>query len=192
MKNSNIIFCLLLGVDSWTNPLGRCIYAFIVVTPTRRQYVYSINDFSSERHTAAFNEEKMLKIIEAIGSNKFAAVITDAEAAMQAAKRRVMEKYPHIMAVRCIAHHINLVTKDIISIEWAKQILKKSQKIISFFHSSHRAGAALYNEIKKSFLGGSLKSSVKTRWSTAWDACESLLRLENSIKCVSIFKIFFY
>ena len=39
---------------------------------------------------------------------------------MQAAKRRVIEKYPHIMAIRCIAHHINLVTKDIISIEWAK------------------------------------------------------------------------
>ena len=56
---------------------------------------------------------------------------------MQAAKRRVIEKYPHIMAIRCIAHHINLVTKDIISIEWAKKILKKCQQIVSFFHGSH-------------------------------------------------------
>ena len=183
---------LLLGVDSWTNPLGRCIYAFVIITPTRRQYVYLINDFSAERHTAAFNAEKMLEVIETIGSNKFTAIVTDAEAAMQAAKRNVIEKYPHIMAVKCIAHHINLVTKDIISNEWAKKTLQKCQKIVSFFHGSHRAGDALLSEIKRSFSGGNLKSSVKTRWSTAWDVCESIVRLENSIRYVSILKIYFY
>src|SRR4051812_3616526 len=105
----------------------------------------------------------MLKVIEKIGKDKFIAVVSDAEAAMQSAKRKVMSKYPHIMAVRCIAHHINLVTKDIISIEWAKITLQKCLKIISFFHGSHRAEAALHDEIKTSFLGGNLKSSVKTR-----------------------------
>ena len=99
----------------------------------------------------------MLKVIESIGSNKFSAIVTDAEAAMQAAKRRIIEKYPSIMAVRCIAHHINLVTKDIISIEWSKKVLQKCQKIISFFHGSHRAGAALCDEIKKSFFGRKFK-----------------------------------
>jgi len=93
------------------------------------------------------------------------------------------------MAVRCIAHHINLITKDIVSIEWAKNTIKKCQQIVSFFHNAHRAGEALRNEIISSFsIGGNLKSSVKTRWSTTWDVCESILRLENSIKLVSIFK----
>lgn len=128
----------------------------------------------------------MLKVIEDIGKHKFIAIVTDAEAAMQAAKRRVMNKYPHIMAVRCIAHHINLITKDILSIEWAKSTLKKCQQIVSFFHNAHRAGAALRDELSNSFSGGNLKTSVKTRWSTAWDVCESILRLENSIKLVSI------
>src|SRR5215213_3852504 len=111
----------------------------------------------------------------------------------QAAKRRVIIKYPHIMAIRCIAHHINLVTKDIISIEWAKQILQKCQKIVSFFHGAHKAGSALREEIISSFcIGGNLKSSVKTRWSTAWDVCESVLRLENCIKLVSILNLFLF
>jgi len=105
---------------------------------------------------------------------------------MQAAKRRVIEKYPHIMAIRCFAHHINLVTKDIISIEWAKKTLKKCQ-LVSFFHGSYRAGAALHDEIKKFFTGANLKSSVKTRWSTFWNVYEAILRLENNIKRVSIF-----
>jgi len=130
----------------------------------------------------------MLKVIESIGENKFIAVVSDAEAAMQSAKRKVMSKYPHIMAVRCIAHHINLVTKDIISIEWVKKTLQKCQKIVSFFHDGHRAGDALRKEIKSSFSKGSLKSSVKTRWSTAWDVCDSILHLENNIKLVSILR----
>lgn len=129
----------------------------------------------------------MLQVIEKIDPNKFSAIVTDGEAAMQAAKRRVIEKYLHIMAIRCIAHHINLVTKDIISIEWAKKTLKKCQQIVSFFHGSHRAGVALRDEIKKFFTGANLKSSVKTCWSTSWDVCEAILRLENNIKCVSIF-----
>ncbi|GES85108.1 zinc finger BED domain-containing protein 1-like [Rhizophagus clarus] len=85
----------------------------------------------------------MLKVIEKIGKNKFIAVVSDAEAAMQSAKKKVMSKYLHIMAVRCIAHYINLVTKNIISIEWAKKVLQKCQKIVSFFHDKHRTGDAL-------------------------------------------------
>jgi hypothetical protein len=134
----------------------------------------------------------MLQVIESIDPNKFTAIVTDGEAAMQAAKRRITEKYPHIMAVRCIAHHINLVTKDIISIDWVKKTLQKCQRIISFFQGSHRAGAALRDEIKKFFAGANLKSSVKTRWSTSWDVCESILRLENNIKYVSIFIFFIF
>jgi hypothetical protein len=132
----------------------------------------------------------MLKVIDKIGKDKFIAIVTDAEAAMQSAKKKVMSKHPHIMAVRCIAHHINLVTKDIITVEWAKKTLQKCQKIVSFFHDGHRAGDALRKEIKSSFSKGGLKSSVKTRWSTAWDVCESILHLENNIKLVSIFKKF--
>lgn len=154
--------------------------------------MYSIDDCSHERHTTIFNETKMLQVIENIDPNKFTAIVTDGEAAMQAAKKKVTEKYPHIMAIRCIAHHINLVTKDIVSIDWAKKTLQKCQQIISFFHGSHRAGAALRNEITKSFAGANLKSSVKTRWSTCWDVCESILRLENNIKCVSIFLFLFF
>jgi len=112
---------------------------------------------------------------------------------MQAAKRRLTNKYKHIIAVRCIAHHINLVTKDILTIEWAKKTLQKCQRIVTFFHSVHRAGAALRDEIITSLIfGGNLKSSVKTRWSTAWDVCDSILRLENCIKLVSIFNILFF
>ncbi|CAG8775220.1 20653_t:CDS:2, partial [Rhizophagus irregularis] len=33
-------------------PLGQSIYAFIIITPTQSQYIYSIDDFLSQRHIA--------------------------------------------------------------------------------------------------------------------------------------------
>ncbi|GBC32543.2 ribonuclease H-like domain-containing protein [Rhizophagus irregularis DAOM 181602=DAOM 197198] len=61
--------------------------------------------------------------------------------------------------MRWIAHHIQLISSDIC--------------------------AALREEIFHTFtVGGNLKTSTKTRWSTAWDCCESLLRNENNIRSV--------
>ena len=69
----------------------------------------------------------MLKVIEDIGKEKFISIVTNAEAAMQAAKRKITNKYPYIIAIRYIAHYINLITKDIISIKYVKTTLQKWQ-----------------------------------------------------------------
>src|SRR6266498_1961760 len=111
----------------------------------------------------------MLKVIEDIGKEKFISIVIDAEAAIQVAKRKITNKYSYIIAIRCIAHHINLIIKDIISIKYVKITLQKCQQIISFFHKTHKAEAALHDKIITFFsIGDNLKSSVKTRWSIAW------------------------
>ena len=121
-----------------------------------------------------------------IDPKKFVAVVSDAESAMQMARRLISEKYPHILSVHCIAHHLNLITTDLIKLDFAKCTFKKCQTIITFFKTSYRAGAALREDIIQSLTeGGGLKSSVITRWSTAWDCCDSIIRLENSLKHVS-------
>ena len=121
-----------------------------------------------------------------IGPKKFVAVVSDAESAMQMARRLVSEKYPNILSIRCMAHHVNLITTDIIKLDFAKDIFKKCQTIVTFFKTSYRAGAALQDDIIQSMIeGGGLKSSVKMQWSTAWDCCDSIIHLENSLKHVS-------
>ncbi|PKB96412.1 hypothetical protein RhiirA5_256933, partial [Rhizophagus irregularis] len=75
-------------------------------------------------------------VLEKISPEKFSAIITDAESAMMAAKRQVAEKYPHILPMRCIAHHIQLILSDICNYPWAKKVLSDCQKIISFFKNS--------------------------------------------------------
>ncbi|PKK67207.1 hypothetical protein RhiirC2_867912 [Rhizophagus irregularis] len=61
-------------------------------------------------------------------------------------------------------------------------ILKK-QENLSLVPESHQFEATLREEIKKELIvGGGLKSSVKTRWSTAWDCCTLVLCLEIIFK----------
>ena len=108
---------------------------------------------------------------------------------MQLAKTFVTEKYPHIIPVQCIAHHIQLLATSIIKkTVFESQILSKCQEFVTYFQASHISGAQLREEIVNTFIkGGGLKSSVKTRWSTAWDCCDSILRLEPVLRHVSNF-----
>ncbi|CAG8667129.1 10489_t:CDS:2, partial [Ambispora gerdemannii] len=153
-KAKNLTLC----IDGWSSPLKHSIYTFIIMTNDRKQYIYSLQDFSRFSHTASFNAEKIIEILEKVRPKKFIAVVSDAESAMMAAKRQVAMKYPHILPIRCIAHHIQLISST---------------------------GAALRDEIIHSFtVGGNLKSTTKTQWSTAWDFCEFILRNKANIRLV--------
>jgi hypothetical protein len=42
-------------VDGWSDPLGRSIYAFIIITPSKKQYIHTLKDTSIDSHTGFFN-----------------------------------------------------------------------------------------------------------------------------------------
>ncbi|PKY33949.1 hypothetical protein RhiirB3_453264 [Rhizophagus irregularis] len=90
------------------------------------------------------------------------------------------------MPIRCIAHHINLLTNNICKLEFAQSILKKCMKLVHFFKASHRAGAELTDEIKENMVkGGKLRGYCQTRWMTACDCVSSVLRCEEALKNVA-------
>ena len=106
---------------------------------------------------------------------------------MVKAKKIVNEKYQSIMPIRCIDHHINLITNDICKLPFAEGLLKKCMKIVKYFKASHIAGETLRTEIlEKMVKGRGLKTYVKTRWSTAFDCASSVLSCETILKDVSI------
>ena len=112
-------------------------------------------------------------------------VIIDVGAsACVAAKRIISKRYKHILPIRCIAHHVNLISTDICKTIFAKDIISKCQKIVKYFKQSHQAGEELRERITKEIKGGGLKTYVVTRWSTAWDCTKSILRLEQILKNV--------
>jgi hypothetical protein len=96
---------------------------------------------------------------------------------MVKAKQLVNNKYNHIIPIRCIAHHVNLLTTDVMKHEYSKELIMKCMKIIKFFRHSHQANALLSKELEAVLIkGGGLKGYCKTRWTTAWDCLESIRR----------------
>jgi hypothetical protein len=174
-------------LDGWTSSNHHSYFSFVVITPERKEYVIKVKDYSKDSHTGLFTAEEIKKVLKDIGPEKFSSVVSDGASAMQLAKRIISDEYPRIMPVRCIAHHIQLICSDIMKkIPLANTILINCQKFVTYFTESHQSGATLREEIKKELIiGGGLKSSVKTRWSTSWDCCASVLRLEPIFKNVS-------
>ena len=82
-------------------------------------------------------------IIEQIGSEKFAAVVTDSAANCQVAREKIQEKYAHILNIRCIAHAINLIATDLTKLDEIKTFITNCGKIIKYFNKSQQKLALL-------------------------------------------------
>ena len=85
-----------------------------MIIADHKKYLYSLCNLSDVNHTAKVLEEEIDRILLEIGPNKFASVISDNASAIANAQKHISEKYPFILNIRCIAHYINLITKDIL------------------------------------------------------------------------------
>ena len=138
---------ITIAMDGWTDPTNRQLYNFILMTPNRREYLWAIEDVSSESVTGEFLANNVEKIINIIGQNKFAGLVTDGAANCKVARRLIGEKYPRIITMWYIAHHINLISKDICKHQFAISTISKCQALVSFFLRSHHGMSALRESI---------------------------------------------
>ena len=90
-------------------------------------------NLSKDSHTGEFIAQKIEEVIDNIGYKKFSAIVSDNAANMVLAKKIITEKFSNIIPLRCIAHHINLLTSDIMKLEFAKDTINKVCKIYYFY-----------------------------------------------------------
>jgi hypothetical protein len=130
----------------------------------------------------------MIQIINDIGKDKFCSIVSDHASNVVLAKELVSANYPHILSIRCIAHHINLLSNDIMKLDWSANIIVNCKKIVKFFKKSHMSGAHFQQEIIENMIkGGGLKNYVTTRWATAFDCTDSIVRCKDILKQVIIY-----
>ena len=58
--------------------------------------------------------EEIDNVLQKIGPDKFAAVVTDNASNCAVAWCIISKKYPFIFNTRCMAHCVNLITKDVL------------------------------------------------------------------------------
>ena len=149
------------------------------MTPSKKEYLYELKDLSANSHTANYLSEVIGQVIEKIRPNKISAIVSDNAANVRNTRQILQTKYPNIENVRCIAHAINLIACDIVKEGFGDRLLKKVNVLASFFKNSHQAGDRLTQLIKDHEIsGGGIKLYCKTRWTTASESTDSIIRLE--------------
>ena len=111
----------------------------MLIMPLCKEYLYFLQDFSLDHHTAEFLTNKIDEIIQKIGSKKLGVIVSDNAANISAAKKAISLKYPNIMNLRCIVHCFNLISLNIIKISFAKKLLRHCNIVVTFFKASHIA-----------------------------------------------------
>ena len=96
------------------------LYNYIIITSTRKEYLIALRNYSKELHTGEFIAREISDIIECVGSEKFAAIVTDAASNCRVAREKTQEQYSHIWDIRCAAHAFNLIAADLIRLEKLK------------------------------------------------------------------------
>ncbi|CAB5357661.1 unnamed protein product [Rhizophagus irregularis] len=72
-KESNFTIAL----DGWTDPRGNSLWAFILLTPSRKEYLLQLEDLSKNSHTAEYLSKVINDIICKVGISKIVAIISD-------------------------------------------------------------------------------------------------------------------
>ena len=124
--------------------LNQFIWNFIVLTPSRKEYLYRLSDLSENSHTADFLVGKIDKIIKEVGPDRFSAIVSDNAANVKKAREIINEKYPTIENIRCISHCINLIACDIANHSFADQLLRKVNAFATFYCNSYMAGKMIF------------------------------------------------
>ena len=175
-------------MDGWTDSRGNSIWAFMLITSTRKEYLLNLEDLSSKRHTGDYLSSVIEEVIGKVSADKFVAIISDNASNVSAARRLISQKYPSILNIRCIAHCINLISSDIVKINQVKSLVRCANIITRFFKNSAIGVALLKNAIQlKNIQGGGLKTYVETRWTTVYECISSIWRLKDALQYVSNF-----
>ena len=141
-------YCLIS--DGWSNVQKTSIINYMISAP--KPMFFKAVAFKEERHTAENIAEGLETTMKEAGINKFNAVITDNAPNMKAAWKILKQKYSKKVFLGCWAHGIHLWMKDIISIEWIKDIIEKGKKL-SIYYRNHQVILAALRRLQKEKYG---------------------------------------
>ena len=81
-------------------------------------------------------------------------------------------------------HSFSLVVGSILGHPWAKDLIKKGQRIVTFFHASYRSNSLLMEVAKNMGISGMLQTSNTTRFTSVHLMLQSVLKMDGPLHAV--------
>ncbi|CAM9984315.1 unnamed protein product, partial [Heterosigma akashiwo] len=95
-------------------------------------------DTESEHLTAEYMAARFIEAIEMVGPENVAAVVTDNAGEMRASFDIIKQRFPHLIFLGCAAHLLDRCLKDLLQIDWIKELVDSSTKVVSFIKKHAR------------------------------------------------------
>ncbi|XP_017618198.1 uncharacterized protein LOC108462809 [Gossypium arboreum] len=168
-----------LMCDGWTNSLNQMhIINFLVYCSKGTIFWKSVDASSVRSRDAEFYYSLLDSVVEEIGENYIIQIVTDNEAAMKAAGKKIMLKRKHLYWTSCAAHCLDLCLEDIGKKTSVAKVLDEAKKVTCF----------IYNHIwtvdlmKKYTQGKQILRPALTRFATHFIQLEEITRQKQGLR----------
>ena len=127
--------------------------------------------------------EKFDFYIAEVGSEKVVLVVTDNAGVMRATWRKIREKHPHIYAIGCGSHGLNLLFKDILKLNPFVVLVQKAKLVVKI--RKRRQLYAIFKSKQKSKYGKKKRALIMpspTRFSGAYFMFDSIVKNKQALQ----------
>ena len=121
--------------DGWTDIQGNPLLNIMLATPEPIFLKATATKFS--HHAGGYIAKLLSDEIGSAGPSRVQALVTDNVSNMKAAWQILKAKYPHLIVFGCLAHGLNLLAKDIVSVNTVNTILANCKAIVKVFNNHH-------------------------------------------------------
>lgn len=170
--------------DGWTNIKGEHLVNFMIQVPGKGPFFYKSIDTSSIVMSAEAVATMIIDVAKEIGTQKWAALLTDNAPVMRKAWKIINNAYPLVFANGCGGHVGNLLMKRICDDENQSELLQKCIKIVKFINNHVRLHTQ-FQECQRLFaIKSGLTMPTPTRFNTQSTCSKNVLINKKAIMCL--------
>ncbi|CAI5478905.1 unnamed protein product [Closterium sp. Yama58-4] len=162
-----------IASDGWTDGQERPQLNFLAVNTQASVFLFGV-DCGSDKKTGLFIAEHLKTAINMVGSDNVVGVLMDGASSCVSAANIIKDDFPKIQYIRCAAHSLNNLIKDIGARPWAAKTIEDAQGTISTLKNSHWVTGKLREQNLLLLL-----KPAGTRFGTNYIALERLLKVRE-------------
>ncbi|CAI5474904.1 unnamed protein product [Closterium sp. Yama58-4] len=160
-----------IASDGWTDGQDRPQLNFLAVNTQASVFLFGVGS-GADKKTGLFIAEHLKTAINMVGSDNVVGVLMDGASNCVSPANIIKDEFPKIQYIRCAAHSLNNLMKDIGARSWAAKTIEDANGMISTLKNSHWVTGKLREQ--KSLV---LLKPAGTRFGTMYIALERLLKV---------------
>ncbi|CAI7918494.1 unnamed protein product [Closterium sp. NIES-54] len=154
---------------------GRPQLNFLAVNAIASVFLFGV-DCGTEKKGAEFIAGHLKTAMVMVGTENVVGLLMDGASANVNAASIIALDYRKVQWIRCAAHSLNLMMKDIGQLDWAKDTIDRAQQLISTLKSAHWITGVLRKEKALQIL-----KLAGTRFGTNYIALERLQAVRKTL-----------